>query len=62
MSEAAALGQLAAMIADLDGYIERRAAELAAPLIEEARAQAAQEVATARNEVQRKACPAARER
>ena len=32
MSEAAALGQLAAMIADLDGYIERRAAGLATPL------------------------------
>lgn len=35
------LGQLAGMIADLEGYIERRAAELAVPLADKARAEAA---------------------
>jgi hypothetical protein len=42
------------MIADLDGYIDRRAAGMAAPLIEEARAEAAREVAAARQETERK--------
>lgn len=45
---------LRAATADLDGYIQRRAAEMAAPLIEEARDQAAAEVAGARADAQRK--------
>jgi hypothetical protein len=42
------------MIADLEGFIDRRAAVLAAPLIEEARAEVAGQVAAARHEVERK--------
>jgi hypothetical protein len=45
---------LAGMISDLDGHIGRRAAELTAPLIEEARAGAAAAAASARSDVQRK--------
>jgi len=37
VSETEAADRLAAMIADLEGFIDRRAAVLAAPLIEEAR-------------------------
>jgi hypothetical protein len=44
---------LRAAIADLDGYIERRAAERAAPLIAEARAEATEKIAQARAELQR---------
>ena len=44
---------LAAMIADLDGYIERHAAELAEPKIDVAQAAAAKEVRLARLETQR---------
>jgi hypothetical protein len=44
---------LAAMIADLGGYIERHAAELAEPKIDAAQAAAAEEVRLARRETQR---------
>ena len=54
MSETEAADRLAAMIADLEGFIDRRAAVLAAPLIEEARAEAAGQFAAARHEVERK--------
>ena len=54
MSEAEVADRLAAMIADLEGFIDRRAADLATPLIEEARAEAAREVAAARHEAERK--------
>jgi hypothetical protein len=49
-----AAGRLAAMIADLEGFIDRRAEDLAAPLIEEARAEAARQVAVARQKAERK--------
>lgn len=56
-------GQLAAMIADLKGYIERRAAELAAPAIEAARAEADEKVRVAEDDAQRwKDCNAELER
>lgn len=45
------VGQLAAMIADLEGYIERRATEIAAPRIQAAEEQAAADVAAARLQV-----------
>lgn len=43
----APLDRLAVMIADLDGYISRRAAELAVPLADAARAEAAKAVTAA---------------
>lgn len=48
-----AAGQLASMITDLEGYIDRRAAELAAPLVEQARAEAAEQVASIQVDLQR---------
>lgn len=39
-------------VADLDGYIQRRAEELAAPLVEAARAEAAERVAAMATQVQ----------
>lgn len=44
-------GDLAAMIADLEGYIERRATEIAAPRIRAVEEQAAADVAAARFQV-----------
>ncbi|MEV0584074.1 hypothetical protein [Nonomuraea sp. NPDC050310] len=44
---------LRAMISDLDGYIERRAAELAAPIVAKAQEEAAAEVQGARGLQQR---------
>lgn len=52
-SAAGLAGQLRAVIADLDGYIERRAAELAAPGIAGAREQAAAEAGRLRAELAR---------
>lgn len=49
------LSQLATMIADLDSYIERRAAERAAPAIDAARAEAADTVRQADAELTRRA-------
>ncbi len=46
--------QLRAMITDLDGYIERRAAEMAAPIIEAARADADARIAEAQFGLQRR--------
>ncbi|MGH3409453.1 MAG: hypothetical protein ACRDRJ_44220 [Streptosporangiaceae bacterium] len=53
-SAAGLAGQLRAVIADLDGYIEQRAAELAAPGIEGAREQAAAETRRLRAELTRR--------
>lgn len=47
----ASLDRLAAMIADLDGHIARRAAELAVPLADAARAEAGQAVAVAETRI-----------
>jgi hypothetical protein len=44
---------LSARVADLDGYIERKAAGIAAPMIEAARRAAAQAVTSAEHENQR---------
>ena len=49
----ASFDRLAAMIADLDGFINRRAAEQAAPLIDAARAEAAMAVAAAGRHIAR---------
>lgn len=49
------LSHLGQVIADLDGYIERRAQDLARPLIEEAEGDAAKRVLTALHEMQRQA-------
>ncbi|HEY3958617.1 MAG TPA: hypothetical protein VGM53_35080 [Streptosporangiaceae bacterium] len=54
-SAAGLAGHLRAAIADLDGYIERRAAELAAPRIADAHAQAAAEASRLRAELARRA-------
>jgi hypothetical protein len=49
----AELVSLSHVAADLDGYIERRAAELATPLIEQAEARADERLRSAGHEVQR---------
>lgn len=46
--------QLAAMIADLEGYIERRATEIATPRIRAAEERAADDVAAARFQIELK--------
>ncbi|MGH3158658.1 MAG: hypothetical protein ACRDNF_19065 [Streptosporangiaceae bacterium] len=53
-SPAGLAGHLRAVIADLEGYIERRAAELAAPGIEGAQEQAAAETRRLRAELARR--------
>ncbi|HEY3958615.1 MAG TPA: hypothetical protein VGM53_35070 [Streptosporangiaceae bacterium] len=53
-SAAGLAGHLRAAIADLDGYIERRAAELAAPHIADARARAPAEAGQLRAELGRR--------
>jgi hypothetical protein len=45
--------QLRAMLADLDGYVQRRAEDLAEPMIRDAEARARLAVVEARGEVQR---------
>ncbi|HEY3958623.1 MAG TPA: hypothetical protein VGM53_35110 [Streptosporangiaceae bacterium] len=52
-SAAGLAGYLRAAVADLDGYIERQAAELAAPRIADARAQTAAEAKRLRAELAR---------
>lgn len=52
-SAAALAGQLRATVTDLDGYIEARASELAAPLVAAAEQRAAAAVREARQEVRR---------
>ena len=47
------LQHLRAMLADLDGYIQRRAEDLAAPMIRDTEARAQLAVTEARSEVQR---------
>jgi hypothetical protein len=47
------LGKLAGMLADLNGYIDRRAQELAEPVVRKAFAAAAEDVAAAKGETQR---------
>lgn len=53
MAEHETLAQLRACLADLDGFIERRAQELANPLIQQAHAEAAEQVRAAQFEWQR---------
>lgn len=51
---AATLDQVADIVANLDAYIDRRAAQLAQPLIDAAQADADAKVHAARMELQRK--------